>query len=63
MDIDLKTKSYEWILNAIQSSTNPFHIEGCKKLIELFAIKFNDSNMESELIAEVIIKENLINCI
>jgi hypothetical protein len=42
-------KSYEWIVSAIQSSNNPFHIDGCRKLIELFKTKYNDSNKESEL--------------
>ena len=42
-------KSYEWIVSAIQSSNNPFHIDGCRKLIELFMAKFNDAQRESEL--------------
>lgn len=61
MDNALKMKSYEWIYNSIKSSNNPFHVECCKKLIELFVIKFNDSNLESELIAELSMKETSIN--
>jgi hypothetical protein len=34
-------KSFEWVISAITTSTNQFHIEGCKKLIELFATKYS----------------------
>ena len=56
-------KSYDWIVNAIQSSNNPFHIDGCRKLIELFMAKFNDSQRESELSLMLFDKSNNINYI
>jgi hypothetical protein len=56
-------KSYEWIVSAIQSSNNPFHIDGCRKLIELFMAKFNDSQRESELSLMLFDKSNNINYI
>lgn len=57
----MKEKSYEWICNAIDSSNNPFHIECCKKLIELFASKFNDSLLEAELLMLLYKKNDTIN--
>jgi hypothetical protein len=63
MEKTLKEKCYDWILNAIQSSNNPFHIDGCKKLIELFKNKFGDPIMEADLENELILKENTINYI
>jgi hypothetical protein len=56
-------KSYDWIVNAINSSNNPFHIECCKKLIELYMLRFPDEkwNREAELLLIVYQKENEIN--
>ena len=56
-------KSYEWVVSAINSSTNPFHIDCCKKLIELYIQKFNDNSKESELLLLLSDKENTINFI
>jgi hypothetical protein len=56
-------KSYEWIVSAIQSSNNPFHVECCRKLIELFTAKFNDSIKEGELSLMLHDKSNNINYI
>lgn len=61
MDTNLKQKSFDWIKNAIESSNNPFHIEGCRKLIELFASKFEDSTQEGELLDFLLLKTSQIN--
>jgi hypothetical protein len=61
MDTNLKQKSFDWITNAIESSNNPFHIEGCRKLIELFASKFEDSTQEGELLDFLLLKTSQIN--
>ena len=61
MDIDLKQKSFDWIKNAIESSNNPFHIEGCRKLIELFSSKFEDSIQEGELLELLFLKTEQLN--
>jgi hypothetical protein len=53
-------KSFEWVVNAILSSNNPFHIEGCRKLIELFHAKFNDSKVQEELLLMLLDKSNSI---
>ena len=53
-------KSFEWIVNAIQSSNNPFHIEGCRKLIDLFYAKFNDAEKQDELLLMLHDKSNNI---
>jgi hypothetical protein len=60
MDIDLKQKSFDWLKNAIESSNNPFHIEGCRKLIELYASKFEDSTQEGELLDLLLLKSSQI---
>ena len=61
---ELQEKSYEWIANAIASSNNPFHIECCKKLIELFIQKFpNDLLKEEELLFLLYSKKDSINYI
>jgi hypothetical protein len=60
MDIDLKQKSFDWVKNAIESSNNPFHIEGCRKLIELYASKFEDSTQEGELLDLLLLKSSQI---
>jgi hypothetical protein len=57
----LQEKSYEWIANAISSSNNPFHIDCCKKLIELFASKFQDSLCEAELLVMLYKRNDTIN--
>ena len=61
MDTNLKQKSFDWVKNAIESSNNPFHIEGCRKLIELFASKFEDSTQEGELLDLLLLKTSQIN--
>jgi hypothetical protein len=61
MDTNLKQKSFDWITNAIESSNNPFHIEGCRKLIELFSSKFEDSTQEAELLDLLLLKTSQIN--
>jgi hypothetical protein len=53
-------KSFEWVVNAISSSNNPFHIEGCRKLIELFHAKFNDTQVQEELLLMLHDKSNTI---
>jgi|LakMenEpi03Aug12_release.lakeMendotaPanAssembly.Ray.scaffolds.fasta_scaffold5643942_1 hypothetical protein len=60
---NLSAKSYDWILDAIHSSNNPFHIECCKKLIELYVIKFNDTKGADALSYTLKLKENNINYI
>jgi hypothetical protein len=61
MDTNLKQKSFDWVKNAIESSNNPFHIEGCRKLIELFSSKFEDSTQEGELLDLLLLKTSQIN--
>lgn len=63
MEISHMEKSYEWIVSAIQSSNNPFHIDGCRKLIELFNAKYNDPIKEGELSLMLHDKTNNINYI
>jgi hypothetical protein len=41
---NLKLKSFEWIVSAIQSSTNQFHLECCRKLIDLYSQKFGEED-------------------
>lgn len=60
MENSILEKSYDWIVNAIQSSNNPFHIEGCRKLIELFHAKFNDDIKQDELLLMLLDKSNSI---
>jgi hypothetical protein len=64
-DLDnVKEKSYHWIANAIDSSNNPFHIECCKKLIELYIAKFpNAIKEEAELLMLLYDKGNQVNYI
>ena len=56
-------ETYEWVVKAINSSTNPFHIECCKKLIDLYINKFNAQSQEGELLLMLSDKENNINFI
>jgi hypothetical protein len=60
---NIQEKSYEWIVNAISSRNNPFHIECCKKLIELYMAKFNDTTREGELLMRLSDREHQINYI
>lgn len=60
---NIQEKSYEWIINAINSSNNPFHIECCKKLIELYMAKFSDTITEGELLMRLSDREQQINYI
>jgi hypothetical protein len=63
-DLDnVQEKSYNWIANAINSSNNPFHIECCKKLIELYVAKFPDALKEAELLMLLYDKGNQVNYI
>jgi hypothetical protein len=60
---NLQEKCYDWVANAINSSNNPFHIEGCKKLIELYSAKFPNALKEAELLMLVFDMEHKINYI
>ena len=61
---DNQAKAYEWIKTAILSSNNPFHIECCKKLVELFISKYPQASMqEAELLLMTYEQENKINYI
>lgn len=42
-------ESYQWIVKAISTSMNDFHIDGCVKLIELFKQKYSDELSFKEL--------------
>jgi len=63
MEENLQLKCYDWVANAIQSSNNPFHIDCCQKLIELYSSKFPDSIKEGELLLMLYDKKNQINYI
>ena len=41
-------ESFYWIRNCINSSTNNFHLEGCKILIELFENKYIQGTYEEK---------------
>ena len=57
-------KAYEWIKNAIVSSNNPFHIDCCKKLVELFISKYPTAHLqEGELLLMTYEQQNKINYI
>ena len=45
---NLNQKSFEWVVAAIDSSTNQFHLECCRKLIDLYFQKFGEEQ-KSEL--------------
>ena len=60
---NIEQKSYDWIKSAIESSNNPFHIDCCKKLIELYSNKFNNTLKEAELLLMVYDKSQQINYI
>jgi hypothetical protein len=60
---NIQEKSFEWIKNAIDSSNNPFHIDCCKKLIELYMAKFSDLQREGDLLMRLSDKEQKINYI
>ena len=63
-DLDnVQEKSYHWIANAIDSSNNHFHIECCKKLVELYVAKFPDGMKEAELLMLIYDRSNRINYI
>jgi len=66
MEINTKTQEqtcYDWVANAINSSNNPFHIDCCHKLIELYTAKFPDAIKEGELLLMLYDKKNQINYI
>ena len=55
-------KTFDWIKRCIETSTLPLHIEGCKKLIELYVAKFGEnSESTKELLLILLDKENSIN--
>lgn len=60
---NIELKSYEWIKSAIESSNNPFHIDCCKKLVELYSNKFPNAIKEAELLLMIYDKSNQINYI
>jgi hypothetical protein len=57
-------QSYDWIVNCIYSSTNTFHLDCCKTLIELFKKQFiNDERLEkfySDLANDLYVMEGQI---
>jgi len=57
-------QTFDWIKRCIETSKLPLHIEGCKKLIELYVAKFGE-NIDStrELMLILLDKENSINYI
>lgn len=59
--MELEIKSFDWVKNAIDSSTNPFHLECCRNLIELFVAKFNNKELEGELLMILLERENQLN--
>lgn len=59
--MELEIKSFDWVKNAIDSSTNIFHIECCKNLIDLFMAKFNNNKLESELLLILFEKQQQLN--
>ena len=61
MEESLQQKSYDWVVNAISSSNNPFHVECCQKLIELYIAKFPDTLKEGHLLLMLHDKANTIN--
>jgi len=58
---NLQQKCYDWIVNAIDSSNNEFHIDCCKKLIELYSQKFEGAFKEAELLMLLHEKLHTIN--
>jgi hypothetical protein len=63
MEDNLQQKCYDWVINAIQSSNNPFHVECCQKLIELYIAKFPDTQKQGHLLLLLHDKGNQINYI
>lgn len=59
--MELEIKSFDWVKNAIDSSTNIFNIECCKNLIDLFMAKFNNNKLESELLLILFEKQQQLN--
>lgn len=60
---NIELKSYEWIKSAIESSNNPFHIDCCKKLVELYNNRYSNALKEAELLLMIYDKSNQINYI
>ena len=70
--MDKITSAYEWIKKNIESSNSPFHVEGCKRLMQLFIEMYGKGELEenqltlvleleSELTMLLMNKENTIN--
>jgi hypothetical protein len=56
-----KENSHEWITKAIESSITPFHFDGCSKLINLFAYKWEDDTLYNDLVLKLHEREKLYN--
>ena len=56
-----KENSHEWITKAIESSITPFHFDGCSKLINLFATKWEDDVLYDDLVLKLHEREKLYN--
>ena len=44
--MDKITSAYEWIKKNIESSNSPFHVEGCKRLMQLFIEMYGKGELE-----------------
>jgi hypothetical protein len=57
--------SFNWIKPIISSCTNQFHIDTCIKILELFALKYNEEKLfataYNELATDLSIKTISIN--
>lgn len=62
-EFEPQQKSFDWVKKCIESSNSPFHIEGCKKLVELFVERFGKGEQEGELLGMLIKKGDEINYI
>lgn len=58
-------ESFNWLKSIISTSWTPFHIECCIKLLELFALKYNEEKLfataYNELATDLSIKTISIN--
>ena len=48
-------ESYDWIVGCIYSCKNQFHIDCCKKLIDLFESQFKSEEKCYRLVAELLV--------
>jgi len=53
-------QSYNWITNCINSCTNEWQLESCKKLIDLFTFKYDDYKLTGDLILKLSNKQDII---